>query len=159
MKALLVVDIQAGLMEKNIFNRESFIITVNNAIVSNRNKGNKVIFIQHNNKMLEYNKDSWKIFNLLDQKINDIYVQKKHGNAFEDTNLKSILNESGIEEIIVCGLVSNGCIKATCIGAIEEGLKVQAIKNGHSNWNKKAQEIIHTINEEMSKINVEIIDF
>ena len=158
MKALLVVDVQAGLMEKQIFNREIFIETINNAIIANRGKGNKIVFIQHNNKMLEYGKDSWKIFSLLDQKSNDLYIQKIHGNAFEETKLKDIFDEQGIKEIIVCGLVSNGCIKATCIGGVEKGFKVQLIRNGHSTWNKKAKEIIDTINEEMSTNNIELID-
>ena len=36
------------------------------------------------------------------------------------------------------GLVSNGCVKATCLGGIKNGYKVILVKDGHSNFNKNA---------------------
>ncbi|GAF99431.1 unnamed protein product, partial [marine sediment metagenome] len=116
MKALLLVDIQEGLTKrKNLYNASCFIETVNYAISRYRKLGNLVIFIQHNNKQLIYGESDWEIDKRIDKRNEDITLQKQHGNAFEKTELKSILENENIKEILVCGLVSHGCIKLTCM--------------------------------------------
>ena len=72
-------------------------------------------------------------------------IQKKHGNAFQNTDLKTTLVDFGIKSLTVGGLVSHGCVKATCQGGLTEGFEVSLLKNGHTNWNKDAEyKIIQT---------------
>lgn len=65
-------------------------------------------------------------------------IQKKHGDAFQDTDLKATLTDFGITSITVGGLVSHGCVKATCLVGLLEGFEISLLKNGHTNWNKDA---------------------
>ena len=50
------------------------------------------------------------------------------------------------------GLVSHGCVKATCLGGLYEGFEISLLKNGHTNWNKNAEsKITETENELIKK--------
>lgn len=158
MEALIVVDVQNWLMNKPLMNKKDLIDIINKAIKHFRDKNNQIIFVQHNNKYLVYSTKEWELFPELDYREEDIIIQKEHGDAFENTELIEILKNKNISEVSICGLVSNGCIKATCIGGLNRQLKVKLIKNGHSNWNKKAKEIIDQINNEMMEKEIMIYE-
>ncbi|MCF8298009.1 MAG: isochorismatase family protein [Saprospiraceae bacterium] len=159
MKALLIIDIQIGLTSgKKLFNEISFIDTVNSAIQKIRDSGNIVVFVQHSNKLLVNGEKAWEIDNRLDKNENDIYLQKQHGNAFQNTDLKSILEAKKVDEIVVCGLVSHGCVRATCLGGLDNGFSSLLLKNGHTNWNKDAEIKILKTETELVKKGVMVID-
>lgn len=159
MKALLLIDIQKGLTNrKGLYNKSIFIDTVNDTIHKFRESGNLIVFLQHNNKQLKYGENNWEIETKIDKRNEDIIFQKEHGNAFEKTDLDSTLKKHNIEEIFVCGLVSHGCIKLTCIGGINSGYKTNLIMNGHTNWNKDAELKINATESELRQIGVKIID-
>jgi nicotinamidase-related amidase len=65
--------------------------------------------------------------------------------------------EKGIDEIIICGLVSHGCIFYTCKSGIENGFNIKLLKNGHTNWLKDAENKIYEVNNELVKIGIELI--
>ena len=132
--------------------RGSFFNAINNAIKNYRESNSKVIFVQHNNKQLKYNSFDWEIDERIDKQETDIVVQKKHGNAFQKTDLKQILLENKIKTIMIGGLVSHGCVKSTCLGGLSEGFEILLLKNGHTNWNKDAEiNIKDTENELITK--------
>lgn len=152
MKALILIDIQNGLTKKKtLYNESIFIDTVNSAIKTYRDLDFKIIFVQHNNNQLIKGSLDWEIDKRIDKQENDCVVQKKHGNAFQETDLKATLVNFGIDSITIGGLVSHGCVKATCIGGIPEGFEICLLKNGHTNWNKDAQIKIITTENELSK--------
>ena len=157
MEALIIIDVQNGLVNKNLCNKETFLQNINKAIIENNIKNNLIIFVQHNSKTLKNGTKNWEIYSELMQNKNSIIIQKKHGNAFENTNLKSVLIENNINEIIICGLVSHGCVFHTCKSGIENGFIVNIIKNGHTNWLKNAENKIEEVNNELKNIGVKII--
>ena len=157
MEALIIIDVQNGLVEKNIYEKEHFLENINKAIIENRNKNNSIIFIQHNSKTLKNGSNEWKIYSGLNKNEKDIIIQKKHGSAFKETNLKQLLNENKIKNIIICGLVSNGCVYFSCKDGIENGFNVKLIKNGHSNWLKDAENKKNEVNNELENIGIKIV--
>ena len=157
MEALIIIDMQNGLLGKHLFKKEEFVEIVNNAIIENRNKDNVIIFFQHNSKTLETGSENWQIYSKLERSQKEIIIQKKHGDIFKNTNLKQILIEKGIKDIIICGLISHGCVYYSCISGIKNGFNVKIIKNGHTNWLKNAEEKIIEVNSKLSKIGVELI--
>jgi nicotinamidase-related amidase len=48
-------------------------------------------------------------------------------NAFRDTNLKEILDGSNIENVVVCGAMSNMCVDAVTRAAHDYGYKVSVV--------------------------------
>ena len=157
MEALIIIDVQNGIMNKDLFKKEEFIENINKAIIENRKVNNVIIFIQHNSKTLVKGSYNWEIYPELLKHKNDIILQKKHGDAFNNTNLKQYLEENKIKNISICGLVSHGCIFHTCKSGLENGFKVKIIKYGHSNWLKDAEEKINEINKELKKMGIKII--
>jgi len=149
MKALILIDIQNGLTKKRtLHNERLFFDTINNAIKNYRESGSKIIFMQHNNKQLKYNSADWEIDKRIDKQEIDIVVQKKHGNGFLNTDLKQILLDAKVKAITVGGLVSHGCVKASCLGGLSQGFETSVLKNGHTNWNKDSEnKISETENE------------
>lgn len=149
-KALILIDIQNGLTKKkNLFNKEVFLDSVNFSIRRFRDQGLKIIFAQHSNKFLQNGTFDWEIDDRIDKQKNDTIIQKYHGNAFQETQLKQLLLDFKIGAITVGGLVSHGCVKATCLGGLSEGFKTLLLKKGHTNWNKDSESIISKVENEL----------
>ncbi|MBN2818863.1 MAG: isochorismatase family protein [Bacteroidales bacterium] len=160
MEALILMDIQCGLTrKKSLYNAKLFLDTVNSAIKAFRLSGSKIIFVQHNNTLLKKNTNDWEIDPILDKQEYDIVIQKIHGNAFHDSDLKAILSKFGINDITISGLVSHGCVKATCMAALAEGLKTSLLKNGHTTWNKDAKIKIDQTEKELIEKGVQMVYF
>ena len=159
MKALLVVDIQKGLTKrKGFYNSNLFCKTVNSAIEHYSSNGLPIVYIQHINKMLIPNTTDWEIDDRVNICSEGTILQKKHGNAFTNTDLDSILSSKNVDEILVCGLSTQHCVKFTCLGGAKNGLSVSILKNGHSNWAKNAAELISKTEEELNSMGVKISD-
>lgn len=155
MKALLIIDTQNRLTrKKTLFKEKTFINTINYALKFYRDSGSKIIFIQHNNNQLKKDTYDWEIDERFDRQKDDIILQKFHGNGFQNTELKNILIQNEIKEITICGLVSHGCVKATCLGALKEGFKTCLLENGHTNWNKDAEHKISQTEIDLKKEGV-----
>jgi len=154
MEALVIIDVQNGLMNKDLFKKEEFLQNINKAIIENRKNNNLIIFIQHNLKLLIKGSNDWEIYSGLNINKNDIIIQKKHGSAFNETILKQILIENNIKNIIICGLVSNGCVYFSCKDGIENGFNVKILKDGHTNWLKDAEEKINKVNKKLEDIGI-----
>ena len=88
----------------------------------------------------------------------DHIVEKQHGNAFEKTNLKDKLDSLNIGQLVITGLVTHGCVKATSLGARELGYSVVLVKDGHSNFSPKAPEMIAEWNEKLSHVGVNLLE-
>ena len=153
MKALIVIDMQKGLMKKDIINKETLIETINNAINIFAIEKQLVIFFQHKNKILAENTIEWELDEHLHLDKNIVF-QKIHGNTFQETNLDKYLKDNKVNEIIVCGLVTHGCVKATCLGGKEKGYKVKILRNGHSSWNKDAKQKIEITEKELQETGI-----
>lgn len=139
MKALIIIDIQKGLTKKKVLHNEKlFFDSINKAIKDFRDAGSKIVFMQHNNNQLINGTSDWEIDERINKEQHDTIIQKNHGNAFQKTNLKEILLAFQIDNITIGGLSSHGCVKATCLGGINEGFEVSLLKNGHTSWNKDA---------------------
>lgn len=154
MKALLVIDVQNGLTARKLYCAEAFFNAVNEAVRKFRERGDIVIYVQHNNKQLASGTNAWEIDSKLKYKNDDIILQKKHGDAFKDTGLKTILNDKGIEEVLVCGLVSHGCVKYTCKGGAKLGYTVSLLKDGHTNWHQDAASKICETEAELEELGI-----
>lgn len=159
MKALLVVDIQKGLTKRRCFyNTDLFFRTVNSAIEHYRSNGLTIVYIQHINKMLIPNTTDWEIDDRVTKCSEGIVLQKNHGNAFTNTDLDSILSSKNVDEILVCGLSTQHCVKFTCLGGVQNGFSVAILKNGHSNWAKNAEELVNKTENELTLMGVKIFE-
>lgn len=157
--ALLIIDVQKALFSRptQIYKADELIRNINSLVERFHLSNALVVYIQHsNNRMLIKGSDGWQFHPDLCIKKIDPIIHKIHGNAFKETNLKQALESRGIEEIVITGLVTHGCVKATSIGGKNLGYRVILVKDGHSNYSKEAPKIIKKWNLKLGEEQVEL---
>jgi len=158
-QVLLVIDMQnEGLLNRDVFNKYGLINNVNSIIDFFHKNKKPVFFIQHSNKsFLKANTDGWKIYEALHLSKEDKIVNKRNINVFREQHFLSLLEEYRIEEAIITGLVSNGCINAACLGGLDMGISVTLISDGHSTFCKNAEKVVSKYNLQLEKQGVRVI--
>ena len=157
--ALLVIDVQNGLFSRStpIYKGQELLENINSLSAQFTQTGGLVFYIQHSNKkLLLKDSENWQLHPQLIVGENDLVIHKTHGNAFEDTELKGKLDASGIESIVITGLVTNGCVKATSIGGYDLGYRVVLVEDGHSTYSKTAPRLIREWNRKLGEEIAEV---
>lgn len=92
-------------------------------------------------------------------KESDPMVIKTYGNAFNRTNLDSLLQAKEINTLFLCGLSATGCVLATYIGANDHDYKAFMLKNAllshDADLTKAVQEFTSTISWDAMKLLLE----
>lgn len=147
--ALLVIDVQQGLFEKStpIYQAEQLLANINTLIHAARQANVPVIFVQHDNeKSLVKGSPAWRLHPQIQPLAGEPIIHKRNGNAFIETNLLEELGRLLVRTLVITGLVSHGCVKATCLGALEAGYATILVGDAHSNYSKDAKKIIQKWN-------------
>lgn len=158
--ALLVIDVQQALFTRPnpIYKANQLIETINNIVDRSHLYGVKVIYVQHaNQSFLKEGTEGWQFHPGISPGEADSLIQKKQGNTFLDTPLQGELEARGIQNLLITGLVTQGCIRATCLGGLELGYRVFLVEDGHSNYNHEAAAVIKKWQNELELSGVEII--
>ncbi len=153
-ETLIVVDVQKGLFEQKtpVYNEETLIQNINKVIKYTRKKQIPIIFIQHANKgILKYQSDEWQLHPSIQPLKEEIIIHKQHGSAFKETHLNEILKKQKVQKLIILGLTTHGCVKATCHDALKFGYETILIEDAHSSFSEKAEELIKTWNHKLSE--------
>jgi nicotinamidase-related amidase len=157
--ALLVIDVQKGLFDKStpIYDAGRLLENINALADCAHRAGVPVFYVQHaNESWLAPGSEGWQLHAGLRPLDIDGAVQKRHGSAFQGTGLGKELEARAISRLIVTGLVTHGCVKATCLDAVKLGYGVVLVKDGHSNFHKKAADVIAEWNQKLSEGGVEL---
>lgn len=157
--ALLVIDVQQGLFRKStpIYKAEELLQNILSLIDRAHHGNAPVFYIQHSDlRTLVKESPDWQLHSRLQPLATDYVIHKQHGNAFEGTILEEVLQSRGITSLAVTGLVTHGCVRATCLGAQQLGYRVILVKDGHSNFNRQAAQVIEGWNRKLSAQGVEL---
>ena len=76
-RALLVVDVQTGLVVKPLYQKERFLAAIGETIRSCREEGDLVVFIQHCGGAAKKGKPGWDLYPALDRRPEDPVVEKQ----------------------------------------------------------------------------------
>ena len=159
--ALLVVDVQRGLFRRPsaVHNEDKLINNIVKLIKEAHETKIQVIHIQHFNKDLHgTGLASIKMHPSIELGETDIVLYKEQTSAFKNTALCEELGKKNLNKVIVTGLVTQGCIKSTCLEGKELGYDVILAADGHSNYNQNAEEIIQLWNMELRKSNITVLN-
>ncbi len=157
---LLVIDVQQALFEKStpIYHADELLHNIQSLIDSAYQADTPVIFVQHaNDSFLAEGSSGWQLHPSLQPKASDLMIHKRHGSALEDTPLQAELQARGIQTLVVTGLVTHGCVKATCEDAKKHGYRVILVEDGHSNYHKQAAAMIQEWNQKLSGGGIELL--
>ena len=122
-----------------------------------RASGVPVVHIQHcgvAGEAFEEGAPGWAIAPRLRPAANEPVVRKRASNAFEDIELRTVLQELGVRTPVITGIQSDRCVGATCRGALGFGYAVRLAEDGHSTWpdaGRSAEQIIAAQNEALSR--------
>lgn len=142
-QALLVIDIQHGLLQRKVFNKQILINNINSLLYTFHEHNKPVFLIRHTNSSFSReNSDDWQIYNKLDISAADILINKSHSSVFKEKQFISLLKEKNIASVVIAGLVSNGCVQAACLDAKQLGFSVILISDAHSTFHKDAENVV-----------------
>jgi len=157
--ALLVIDVQNGLFNKTtpIYKADELLKKINYLVSIAHENGSPVVYIQHSNpSTLVYGSKDWQLHPAITPEKRDFQVHKKHGNSFEETNLSDLLESNSVNSLVMTGLVTHGCVKSTCIGALDLGYDVVLVEDAHSSYSKDAFDLIKKLNTQLSSLGAEV---
>ena len=152
--ALLVIDLQKELFEKStpIYKADQLLDNITDLIDRARLAGLPVIFIQHSSQnILKKGSDGWQLHPRIQLLPIELIIHKLHPNAFEGTNLQEELAKRNVKTLVVTGLVTHGCVKATCLGALDLGYQLVLVSDAHSSYSKDAAQMIEKWNHELNE--------
>jgi len=142
-KALILVDLQNEWLNKNseYYLKELPISKINTLIDFCRDKSYKIIFIKHLELNGEYFKEGTKnaeIISKIKKKDTDTLITKNKISPFYKTDLDKELKS--IDEIIVCGALTNLCVRSLIQDAYDRDFKITVIRDCCKTMNEKTQE-------------------
>lgn len=137
-KALLIIDLQNDYFPGGKFplwNTEGTLSNIEQAINAAKVKNIPIIHIQHiaNSEMgiaPFFNKGSegTKIHpRILEAAPDAPIVIKEFADSFVKTNLEEVLNGLGVDELLVCGMMTQNCVTHTAISKFAEKYKVSIL--------------------------------
>ena len=151
--ALLVLDMQNYFLEQDshafIPSARTIILTLNQLISFMNNKSRPVIFTKHitstdpEDLMLKWWKDTIsEDINVADispyiDSTKAMMITKNHYSAFHNTDLKRVLRELGVEQLIITGVMSHLCCETTARDAFMNNFEVFFVVDGTATYTEK----------------------
>lgn len=156
--ALLIIDMQYGLLNREVYKKQELIININRMISVFSSSGNPVILTRHtNNSFSRENSDDWQIDSSISYVAQSVLFNKSHSSIFKEKPFTSYLNDNNVKTLVITGLVSNGCVQAACLDAKKHGLSVILISDGHSTFHKDAEKTIISWNSKLQEEGIKVI--
>src|SRR6478672_2224830 len=116
--ALLVVDMQVGVVAE-AYRRDDVVATIAALVDKARDAGVDVVWVQHSGEELP-------------RGSSEPLVTKEYSDAFEATDLESVLAGRGIGRFFLAGAQTDECIRSTLHGAITRGYDVTLVADAHT---------------------------
>jgi nicotinamidase-related amidase len=129
--ALLVIDVQNGVIG-GTHNQEAVVANVGSLVEKARREQVPVVWVQHNDDGLARGSDEWGIVPELSPGDTEPLVEKCYGDAFEDTNLETVLAGLGVGRLVVVGAQTDACIRSTLHGAFARGYDATLVSDAHT---------------------------
>lgn len=134
--AVLIIDVQQGLCEGDdaAFEAPQTIARINQVTAKARTAGRPVIFIQHesNDGALVHASAGWELAQGLEALTTDLRVRKTAADSFHRTTLQEVLQQHGIDELVICGMHSEFCVDTTTRRALALGYPVTLVEDAHT---------------------------
>jgi nicotinamidase-related amidase len=149
MKALVVIDVQKDLFaqRQRIYREQELLENVNLLIEKATAAGARVFVVQHCGvSILKQHTDGWKVHPLVRLPRGCIRILKRHGSCFEDTDLEKHLAKLGEKDLVLCGLVTHGCVRASCLDGLKRGYRITLVSDTHCSYSKDAAGLIEKWN-------------
>jgi nicotinamidase-related amidase len=136
MKALLVIDVQNGIVKYGDFKEE--LLLMEHVIKDFKESGSPVIFIKHFDDSKESPLCRGSVGSELHSSLKDYadyVIEKQTPSSFFNTELSTTLEKLGINHLFIIGFETEFCCMFTAISAFDRGYKVTFIKDATGTTN------------------------
>ena len=135
-QALIVIDIQEGLVKENPFDTKNFIINTKAIIQHFRDQNIEVIFIRHSEDegLLATGSDNWQVYHELKPQKNEKIFNKYYNSIFKDSELKEYLDSKSIIDLTFVGMQVEYCIDTSVKVGFEYGYKITIVEDAISTF-------------------------
>ncbi len=138
--ALIVIDVQHEFFDKSpaASSAASVVDRINGLCERARENAIPVIFIQHQSSTgpLEKGSPGWRLAEGLITAPGDRILAKTTADAFLRTELESVLQESAVSRLIVCGYATEFCVDTSIRRAAALGYDVIIAADAHTTHDK-----------------------
>ena len=132
--ALLVIDVQQGLCEGEgaAWDCEGLFASINTLSQGARAAGCPVIWVQHQDAQLVPDSPAWQLPAALQTVVTDLRIRKTTPDAFLRTPLLHMLQQHGVQRLVVCGMHTEFCVDTTVRRAMALGYPVTLVGDAHT---------------------------
>ncbi|MCR2804123.1 cysteine hydrolase family protein [Paenibacillus soyae] len=127
----LIIDMQSvhlqDVEKKNIKRACEYINYVADML---RSKDQVVLHVQDIEGMTDSNKDEFNILPEIQIDEKDVFLTKESSNSFWKTDLEQLLNDQGVDFLVIAGNAAEHCVLFTYNGALERGFNTVILQNG-----------------------------
>ncbi len=127
MKALIVIDMQNGLVKNRPWKIDVVTDNIATLISTARANNIEVIYVSHTVKgspLFEPGTENWEIIELLKPRKNEKVFEKNYSSSFKETGLNDYLEESSITTLIMTGMQTEKCFDTAVRVAFEFGYQI-----------------------------------
>jgi len=148
MKALLIIDIQNDYFPGGanpLEGTEEALANAKKLLVWFRKNNKPVIHLQHTSKTSSFFKEGTKgaeIHGELKPIDREVHLIKHYPSAFRETRLKQVLDDTGIKQLVICGMMTHMCIDTTVRAANDLDYEVELIHDACATKDLKWKESI-----------------
>ena len=135
-QALIVIDIQEGLVKENPFHTKNFIINTKAIIQHFRDQNIEVIFMRHSEDdgLLATGNDNWQVYHELKPQENEKIFNKYYNSIFKNSGLKEYLDSKSITNLTFVGMQVEFCIDTSVKVGFEYGYKITIVEDAISTF-------------------------
>ena len=135
-QALIVIDIQEGLVNENPYDAKNFIINTKAIIQHFRDQNIEVIFVRHSEDegLLATGSDNWQVYHELKPQENEKIFNKSYNSIFKDSALKEYLDSKSITDLTFVGMQVEFCIDTSVKVGFEYGYKITIVEDAISTF-------------------------
>jgi nicotinamidase-related amidase len=113
-------------------NRDAVVANVATLVQQARQVQVPVIWVQHSDDELIHGSEAWQIVPELQPEASEVLVDKRYGDAFEETTLESVLAGQQVGRLFVSGAQTDWCIRSTLHGALTRGYDTVLVSDAHT---------------------------
>ena len=135
-QALIVIDIQEGLVNENPYDAKNLITNTKAIIQHFRDQNIEVVFIRHSEDegLLATGSDNWQVYHELKPQENEKIFNKYYNSIFKDTELKEYLDSKSITDLTFVGMQVEFCIDTSVKVGFEYDYKITIVEDAISTF-------------------------
>lgn len=141
--ALLIIDVQVAMFSYEnevLYNGKEVLENISVLLNKARKSEVPVIYVQHtelDDSEFQRGKATWAIHPRIKPLDNEVIVEKTSCDSFYKTNLNDVLQEQGINKLIIAGMQTEFCVDTTCRRAFSMGYENILVEDAHSTFDSE----------------------